>query len=206
MVHAVKNMIGNFGLRVGAFVNSVRLRLVSKINIIKDFDASSLTNEEKVLRGFRDRISDMGDDVKELEALFPVVEKFMSQSGIEPLSASMTFNLIRNKQLSKLVSALDKFEWSGSGSHIPNGKTEDAVGISDSLLESLMSASHADGKLSSWLATSDARWKRVADAEIDWRKNEIKKLQRTDPRNGKIAVWEREIKTLEKYWTLSPVK
>jgi hypothetical protein len=199
---AVFTKLGGLGIKAGAYVNAVRIRLVPKINLIKDFDVSALTNEEKVLRMFGQRISEMGSDVKELEAIFPVVEKFLGQSGIEPLSTSVTFSLIRNKQLSKLIEAIDKFKWTGSSTGTPSGKTEDVIGVPDSLLESLMTACHADGLLSSWLASGDSHWKKLADTQIEQRKEEIKRLKRSDPRDSKIAVLEREIKTLEQDWKL----
>lgn len=118
------------------------------------------------------------------------------------LSSTITFSLIREKQLSKLINAIDKFKWTGGFSKIPNGKTEEAIGISDSLLESLMSVCGADGLLTSWLVSGDAIWKKLADSQIDQRKEEIKRLKRSDPSNGKIVILEREIKKLEQDWAL----
>lgn len=199
---AVFTKLAGFGQTAKGYVSSARLKLVSKINLIKDSDVESLTDEEKVLLGIGQKVLSMGDDVKVLEAIFPLVEKFLNHVGIEPLSATMTFSLIRDKHLSKLIAAIDKFKWTGSGLKLPSGKSEDAIGISDSLLESLMTPSHGDGLLSSWLASGDAMWKKYADSQIEERKEEIKRLKRTDPRHGKIMILEREIKKLEQDWAL----
>ncbi|HCW32731.1 TPA: hypothetical protein DGH83_04515 [Candidatus Peregrinibacteria bacterium] len=199
---AVFTKMSNFGAKAKAYVSSVRTQLLSKINLIKDIDENSLNPQEKELVGFMQRISEMGNDVATLEKIFPFIERFMNRAGIDPLSTDMTFPLLGDRKLSKLVDAIGQFKWTGSGTRIPFGKSEKSVGVSDSILSSLMTVCGADGLLNSWLIKGDAVWKNSVDIQIAQRKNEIKKLQRIDPKSGKIAALEWQIRTLERDWKL----
>lgn len=191
----------------GTFVIRTRRKLLDEVKALKgkqDRDAE-ITDENQKLIEMEPKIEKLTPDAAGLEQLernAEVVIKSRVIEGVGPFSQNQTERFLRDGELSKIYKAAKKFSWSGSSSRLPNGKSESDVGVSDAVLDQLMSLSGADGLLSSWLQSSDERWKSSIDPEIKLREDKIKELKRKNSHSGEREILEREIEKLKADWRL----
>ncbi|MBU1151338.1 hypothetical protein KJ632_00750, partial [Patescibacteria group bacterium] len=186
-------------------VMDARKKLTVEINSLKARDVDSLSDDEKKLLLLESAFKSLESSIsgiKSFERVFSSVEKFLPFTKVDPLGSADTVFLVKSGNLSKVVSAISGFKWTGGSNKTPNGKSESSVGISDSLLEKLMNASGASGLLVSWLQSGDREWKKWVDSEIKKREAEIKRLSIQNSGNPMIHTLKSEIARLGKDWKL----
>ena len=125
--------------------------------------------------------------------------------GIDIIDQGEMKNLIKTGNLSKLIESTSSFNWTGGASKLPKGKSSSQIGISDSLLDQLMSKSKIKSLLNSWLINGDKNWWQAIKPEIEKRKRELQNEERKSKEiqnKNKIQVLKNEIGKLEKDWIL----
>lgn len=199
--HAVFNKLHGLPSAVEAYVKDSKTVLLRKIKELKREIRGKLSQEEITLISSEVEIEHLSD-VTKLESLFTKIEKFLEQKEVGAMSGKDVKTFLKNRELSKIIKAMKGFSWSGGSNKTPNGKTASDIGISDELLDKLMSMYNGDALLSAWLSAGDENWRRAIEPEIESRKTELAYLKRTDPNNNRIKVLELEISRLEKDWHL----
>lgn len=207
IAHAAFNSLSGLPGEAGGFVKGVQSKLKMKLRDIQDGIKYNRepSADEKALLLLESGVAGLSSDVsgiKLLEKIFPVVQVFSIVEPVGRLGRGDVETFLREQKLSKIVEAIGRFSWTGTSSKAPIGKAESAIGIADDLLEKLLTLSGGDSKLTSWLQSSDAQWKRVVDSEVDRREKQLKQLKSSDPKNAYINALEGEIDRLKKNWAL----
>lgn len=203
IAHATFNRLHSFPGNIKRSVHDIKAKLLLKIRLLKE--QKDLNPEEAAFVLLEDAIDKLTSDIagiEKLEKIFSAVERFVEIAGIGGLDGGEIKTFIKNKELSKILKAMSNFKWTGSSNSAPAGKSARDIGISDELLEKLMSLSDAGSLLSSWLNTADEKWRRWAESEIEKRKQELDYLKRNHPKDSKISLLESEIGRLENDWKL----
>ncbi len=183
------------------FVEAVRRKVLLEIQNLTENERKLIT-----LKSLFDNLSSDVGGLEKIEKVFGLIEDLIVVSGFGGLSGGEIKTHIKNGELAKICKAVSSFidgnKWSGGSLKAPNGKSESAIGIPDSLLEKLLSASGGDGLLTSWLQSGDRQWKKAIDGEIEKRKRELTVLKRNNNNDPRIKVLEWEIDKLNRDWKI----
>lgn len=203
--HAVFNRLYNFPTTIEGYISRIKADLLQKIKEIKGLSVEKLKDDEMKFLATKKDIEKLRGEpasLEDMERFFPNIEKFVVFGDLSGMSGTHVKQFVKDKKLSKILRARKKFEWSGGSSSLPRGKTDAEIGISDSLIDELMSILGAEDVLESWLISGDAIWKRWVDDEIEKRVREIDSLKKKNPKDPKIQTLQFEIDRLEDRWAL----
>jgi len=203
--HAVFNRLYNFPTALEGYMSRMKADLLQKIKEIENRSGEKLKDEEAKLLSVKKEIDKLRAEfisLEELEKIFPDIEKFAVFGDLSGMSGAHVKQFVKDKKLSKILRARKNFSWSGGSSSLPRGKVEASIGISDSLLDELMSILGAGDVLESWLTAGDAIWKKGIDGEIEKRVRERDSLKIKNPKDPKIQTLQWEIDRLESDWKL----
>lgn len=191
------------------FVEAVRRKVLLEAKNLEDKEIESLTENERKMITLRSVFDNLSSDVgglEKIEKVFGLIERVIVVSGFGGLSGGEIKTYIKSGELAKICRAVSSFidgnKWSGGALKAPNGKSESAIGIPDSLLEKLLIASGGDGLLTSWLQSGDRQWKKAIDGEIERRKRELTVLKRNNSSDPRVRVLEWEIDKLNRDWKI----
>lgn len=206
--HAVFTVLKKSQGQLEAEIRNAQAKLEEKITALrkkqqlnKDLDDKELTLlavTQKI-----DKVDSSPEQIEVLENVYDKIEPFFEVKGVNGLNSDDIKSLLKNKELSKLLKAMGKFQWTGGAIKQPNGKSSSEVGISDELLDRLMSKSEMSSLLSFWLDSGDKNWYAAIKPEIDRRKQQLA-LEKSRPKPDLVNIkkLEQQIEKLEKDWTL----
>jgi len=209
VAHAVFARLYNLPFQYHGFIRKFKFSLSQKIIKVEEkIEADTnvkLNDSEKKLLALKNDIEKLGEDVsamEQIEKIFLSLENEADISAIGDFSIAQVKAFLRDRKLAKIIRAKEKFEWTGSSSSTPRGKSQSDIGISDDVLNELAGLTDAGSLLSSWLSAGDATWRKWVDTEIEKRKREYDDLKKKNPKDPKISSLQIEIGRLDKNWAL----